>query len=30
MEAFNDFWEFIKLSSASGVMLWYHFHFTAS
>jgi hypothetical protein len=23
MEAFADFWEFIKLSSASGVMLWY-------
>jgi len=26
MEAFADFWEFIKLSSASGVMLWYFFH----
>ena len=22
-EAFADFWEFVKLSSASGVMLWY-------
>jgi len=29
MEAFADFWEFIKLSSASGVMLWY-FHLTAT
>jgi multidrug resistance protein, MATE family len=26
MEAFADFWEFIKLSSASGVMLWFVLH----
>ena len=24
MEAFSGLWEFVKLSAASGVMLWYH------